>query len=232
MGAAGSIFSTLPCIRSCVANAPCSACSGPASPASPAAMAQPKPSRMVVASLPEIPPGLSPEPASVGPRIRCISLMRSVTGGRPTVRARASACCTSTSEPDTKPPDASRIRLTSAEAAGAASKSAPRSKRCEASVCRPCRFDDLRIVAGSNHAASTSTFFVAGVIIESHPPITPASDNARRSSAITRSSGSSVRSTPSSVLSVSPARARRTTMPPSIRSRSNACVGCPIACVT
>ena len=63
---------------------------------------------------------------------------------------------------------------TRAEATGGALKSAPRSKRWLASVCKPCRRAVRRTAMGSNHAASTSTFFVSGVIIESQPPITPA----------------------------------------------------------
>ena len=57
---------------------------------------------------------------------------------------------------------------------GAALKSAPRSKRWLASVCRPWRRAVRRTAMGSNHAASTSTFFVAGVIMVSQPPMTPA----------------------------------------------------------
>ncbi len=80
-------------------------------------------------------------------------------------------------------------------------QSAPRSKRCEASVCMPWRLAMLRTVAGSNHADSISTFFVFSVIIESKPPITPASATGFSPSAMTRSSVESLRSTPSSVFS-------------------------------
>ena len=57
---------------------------------------------------------------------------------------------------------------------GAALKSAPRSKRWLASVCRPWRRAVRRTAMGSNHAASTRTLLVAGVIIVSQPPMTPA----------------------------------------------------------
>ena len=46
----------------------------------------------------------------------------------------------------------------------------------------------LRTVAGSNHADSISTFFVFSVIIESKPPMTPASATGFSASAMTRSS--------------------------------------------
>ena len=52
------------------------------------------------------------------------------------------------------------------------------------------------------------------------PPITPASPIGPESSVISRSSGSRVRSTSSSVVSRSPLRARRTTMPPASRAAS------------
>src|ERR1700756_3732941 len=50
-----------------------------------------------------------------------------------------------------------------------------------------------RTTAGSNHAASTRMFFVSGVIMVSHPPITPARPSAFFSSATTTSSASSAR---------------------------------------
>ena len=71
---------------------------------------------------------------------------------------------------------------------GAALKSAPRSKRWEASVWRPWRRELRRTAAGSNQAASTRMFLVSGVIVESQPPMTPARPRAFFSSATTRSS--------------------------------------------
>ncbi len=54
----------------------------------------------------------------------------------------------------------------------------------------------------------------------------------RSASQISRSSSVNVRSTPSSVTSFSPARARRTTMPGPFRSaRSNGCSGCPTSSI-
>ena len=56
-----------------------------------------------------------------------------------------------------------------------------------------------RIDAGSNHADSMSTFLVASVIMVSKPPMTPAMATAFFASAMTRSSGVSLRSMPSRV---------------------------------
>jgi hypothetical protein len=64
------------------------------------------------------------------------------------------------------------------------------------------------------------------------PPITPAIEIGPVSSAMTMSSGSRVRSTSSSVVSFSPARARRTTSPPLMDGVSNACIGWPISSIT
>ena len=82
---------------------------------------------------------------------------------------------------------------------GGALKSAPRSKRCEASVWMRWRFEERRTVAGSNQAASTRMFLVVAEMAVSRPPMTPARPTAFFSSAMTRSSGSRVRSTPSRV---------------------------------
>ena len=56
----------------------------------------------------------------------------------------------------------------------------------------PWRLAMLRTVAGSNHADSISTFVVFSVIIESKPPMTPASATGFSASAMTRSSVVSV----------------------------------------
>ena len=110
------------------------------------------------------------------------------------------------------------------------SKSAPRSKRWEASVCKPCRLETLRMVAGSHQADSIRMLRVFSVIMVSNPPITPASPTGFLASQTTRSSTLSLRSTPSRVRSVSPGRAKRTMiMPPSSRSRSKTWVGLPIS---
>ncbi len=65
------------------------------------------------------------------------------------------------------------------------------------------------------------------------PPITPAIANGRAASAITRSSGSRSRFTPSRVSIVSPRAARRTRIsPPDTSRRSNAWSGCPVSSIT
>ena len=102
-----------------------------------------------------------PSSSTVLPRMRCTSLSFDATGLRRAVRSSMAGTRTSTSSPSIDPPLASRIALTSAEATGAALKSAPRSKRWLASVCSPWRRAVCRTATGSNHAASTSTFFVS-----------------------------------------------------------------------
>ncbi len=64
------------------------------------------------------------------------------------------------------------------------------------------------------------------------PPITPASEIGPDSSVTTMSSGSSARSTSSSVVSFSPSAARRTTIPPLSDGVSNACMGWPVSSIT
>ncbi len=98
--------------------------------------------------------------------------------------------------------------------------STPRSNRREASLGSLWRRAVRAIETGSKVAASTSTERVCVDISVAAPPMTPARPIGPDSSAITRSSGSSVRVCPSSVSSRSPARARRTVMPPWSRSRS------------
>ena len=150
-------------------------------------------------------------------------------GRRLAVRASHAETRTSTSSPSILPPLASRMRLTIADATGPALKSAPRSKRWLASVCRPWRRAVRRTAIGSNHAASTRTFFVSGVIIVSQPPMTPARPRGLRGrrQRDLQDQGCVRRHRVS--CSLSPLRARRTMMPPSILSRSNACVGWPMA---
>ena len=164
--------------------------------------------------------------SSEAPRMRWTSEMCRATGARSTRLAT-----TSITPPCNSPPPDSRINsATRSHERAVDSKSAPRSKRCEASVCNPCRRELLRMVTGSHHADSIRTLRVFCVIMVSNPPITPARATGLRASATTRSSGVSLRSTPSSVFSVSPSCARRTIIfPPSSRSRSNACVGLPIS---
>ena len=80
------------------------------------------------------------------------------------------------------------------------------------------------------YALSNTTRVVDADTSEAAPPITPAMACARSRSAITSMSGSSLRSTPSSVVIVSPGFARRTRIsPPAIRAASKACIGWPIS---
>ena len=105
--------------------------------------------------------------------------------------------------------------------------STPRSNRLTASLGSLCRRAVRATVTGSQWAASSSTLTEVSVISLFAPPITAANDTGPVSSQITMSSGSSSRSTPSRVVSRSPALARRTTSPPVSRSGSNACIGWP-----
>ena len=82
--------------------------------------------------------------------------------------------------------------------------SAPRSKRYAASVRSPSAREVRRVVAGSNHALSSSTRRVASVTSVLAPPMTPARPIARSGSAITHMESSSSRSWPSSVRKRSP----------------------------
>jgi hypothetical protein len=104
--------------------------------------------------------------------------------------------------------------------------SAPRSNRADASVFNPSPLLVRRTEAGLKQALSNTTVRVDDDTSEAAPPMTPATAWARSRSAMTSISGSSFRSTPSSVLIVSPFAARRTRIsdPPSV-ARSNACMG-------
>ncbi len=98
--------------------------------------------------------------------------------------------------------------------------STPRSKRCPASVCRPSLRPRPMIAAGAKCAASRNTLSVASVTRVSKPPIIPARPTGRSASVITRKLSSRVASRPSSSFRVSPARERRTPIPPLSVSRS------------
>ena len=120
-----------------------------------------------------------------------------------------------------------------AVATAGASGSAPRSKRCEASVCIPSPLAVLRMLAGSQYAASSATTVVVSPTSLAAPPITPARARALLGPATTPASGPRVRSTPSRVMSRSPSRARRTlTRPSGMWRRSKAWVGWPISIIT
>ena len=134
------------------------------------------------------------------------------------------------------PPHASRMRRAARSSPSrVASGSVPRSKRCEASVCMPRERDVLRTARGSKCAPSRRTRVVFSEIAVASPPMTPARATGFSASAITRCWGVSARATPSSVTSVSPARARRTMIvgkpstPFASVSRSNAWSGWPMS---
>ncbi|CSB61826.1 Uncharacterised protein [Vibrio cholerae] len=67
---------------------------------------------------------------------------------------------------------------------------------------------------------------------ECSPPNTPAIASAFCWSAITSVSAFNLASEPSSSVSFSSCSARRTTIPPSIFARSNACIGWPCSSIT
>ena len=124
-------------------------------------------------------------------------------------------------------------------AAMIASGSVPRSKRALASERSLSRFDVLAIHMGVQWATSSSRFSVSSPTSLVRPPMTAAIPTAiALPSAMIPSStpsveGESVRSTPSSVVINSSARAQRTSIqPPGSRSRSNAWLGMPYSNIT
>ena len=115
----------------------------------------------------------------------------------------------------------------------ASSGSTPRSKRNEASVCRPCRLAVRRMDTASKHALSRNTAVVASVTPLPCPPNTPAMHSPPLTSAIIRSSALSFRSTPSRVVNAVPSgRCFTSTWSSAIRSASKAWSGCPSSCCT
>ena len=109
----------------------------------------------------------------------------------------------------------------------------PFSNRVEASERRPSRVDVRWMFGPFQVAASISTRVVVSRTSERSPPMIPAIDVGPSSSQMITMSASSVRSTSSSVVIVSPSSARRTTSrPPATRSKSNACIGWPLASIT
>ena len=104
----------------------------------------------------------------------------------------------------------------------------PRSKRPLLSVRMPKARLVRRMAVRSNAAHSNITSVVPSVISLSSPPMMPARPVARSWSQMTRSSVRRARSFPSSVVSVSPGWARRTTIcRPRTLLRSKACMGWP-----
>ncbi len=133
----------------------------------------------------------------------------------------------STSAPAVPPARSVSSRTALSSATSGSAGSTPRSHRFAASLNSLCRRAVRPTVAGSQCAASNSTFVVEASTSLVSPPITAASEIGPVSSQMTRSSADSVRLTPSSVVSFSPASARRTTSGPAIRSASKACIGWP-----
>ncbi len=82
-----------------------------------------------------------------------------------------------------------------------AAGSAPRSNRADASVFRPNRRLVARTLVGRNQALSRAMRVVAPDTSDGAPPMTPATAMARSRSAMTSIVSSSVRSTPSRVVS-------------------------------
>ena len=106
-----------------------------------------------------------------------------------------------------------RINSAARSAAGFTSSGwMPRLKRMLASLGRFSALMVRRMLRKSKLADSSSTLVVPLDTSVSAPPMTPASATGPASSAMTSMSGVSLRSTPSSVLSISPARAGRTVM--------------------
>ena len=118
------------------------------------------------------------------------------------------------------PPYVVNSSATRSAAASQIVGSTPRSLRLPASEVSRCRLPVRNIATGSQWAASITTVVVASDISVASPPITPPSPITPESSVTTRSSVDSARSAPSSVVSRSPSRARRTTRGPRSRSPS------------
>jgi hypothetical protein len=99
---------------------------------------------------------------------------------------------------------------------------------------RSASFREVRMMFGPTHvAASMSTRVVASETSDTWPPITPAIPLGPSASQTRATSEEKRRSTPSSVVIVSPSRARRTTIrEPRTRSRSKACNGWPVSSMT
>ena len=82
-------------------------------------------------------------------------------------------------------------------------------------------------------ATSSSTLVVESLTSETRPPMIPATPVGPSRSQTSTASESKRRSTPSSVVIVSPSRAVRTMIsPPGTLSRSKACSGCAVISIT
>ena len=153
---------------------------------------------------------------------------------RPITRGAGGCGKTSVMAPDGRPaPVSSSSARTRSSARTGAPMSPPRSKRIDASVLRPSFLLVRRTDAGSKYALSIATRVVVADTSDARPPITPATATAWSRSAITSIDASSVRASPSRVVSRSPAFAMRTMSdPPASFAASNACIGWPISSIT
>ena len=118
-------------------------------------------------------------------------------------------------------------------AAIAFSGSNPFSNLPDASVLKPILLEESRIFVPSKHAASNNNVLISSVTIEFSPPMIPAIPISFSPSQIIKTFSSIVLSSPSNVVNLSPAFARRTTISLfAIVSRSYACIGCPNSSIT
>ncbi len=130
---------------------------------------------------------------------------------RATICGSIGAGYTSTIPWHTVAPANWRISSAARSAAGRATSGwMPRLKRMLASLGRLSALMVRRMLRKSKLADSRRTLVVVAETSVSAPPMTPASATGPAPSAMTSISGVSLRSTPSSVFSVSPARAGRT----------------------
>ena len=145
--------------------------------------------------------------------------------GRPRTGWRASSAGSSTRPPATSTTSAAQRR----DASSQTSRSAPRSKRCEASVWRPSRFAPTRTRRRSKWALSSSTSIVRVGDLGREAAHDPGEARPRARVGDHQHLGSRARAPRRRASSASrPARARRTaSSPPGSVARSKACSGWP-----
>ena len=108
----------------------------------------------------------------------------------------------------------------------------PFSNRVDASERSDNRFEVRRMLVPFQFATSSRTRVVCSETSETWPPMIPAIPEGPSRSQTSPVSASSLRSTPSSVVIVSPSAAARTLSAPSgTLSRSKACSGCAVASI-
>ena len=125
------------------------------------------------------------------------------------------------------PPSAVSMAAALADARSGSSRSTPRSNRAEASENSRCLRLIRAVPRAEKCAASMTRSRDSSLTSVARPPMVPAIEIGPEASVIRMSSGSSSRTTWSSVSSRSPGRARRTTIGPDSRALSNACSGWP-----